>query len=391
MAMEGTMRLGPSGQPGLISARGATLAVPLEADCRSFRTYSDIASDLEGLEGTPFQSAHWLSAWLDTFATDPAIEPHLITLRDGAGVIVFALPIIRYREGALRVIEIPDLGVTDYAAPLLRRDRLVDLPAAPALLDLMRRAMPPADLLRLNRLCPLVAGMPNPLHDHPAGRRNRISGWLLNLPQTPEAYHSRLGKAHRETLGKYRRRFAQIEGSEAYPIEDVPTALAELDHLDRMQEARVTELGKDYHLNQPRIAAFYRRLVETGIASRETLMCRFAVKGETLAVNFAVRAGERLVYLRLTNAFGEWARFSLGTLVTDHMIRASIGIGVGEFDFAMGDYEYKRRFGAKVMPLHNLVLPLSARGWPAAALWHLRDRLARSTILRRLTGREATS
>jgi hypothetical protein len=41
------------------------------------------------------------------------------------------------------------------------------------------------------------------------------------------------------------------------------------------------------------------------------------------------------------------------------------------------------------MPLHNLVLPLSAKGMPAAGLWHLRDRLARNSLLRRLTGRKA--
>jgi CelD/BcsL family acetyltransferase involved in cellulose biosynthesis len=351
-----------------------------------FRDAAALGPLVAGLEGSPFQSRHWLAAWLDVFGA-PAIEPFLLTLADPAGVVLLALPLVRRRERGLAVIEVPDLGVTDYAAPLLRRDRLADLPGPAILWRLLSRALPPADLLRLNRMPPVIAGMANPLHAHPAARRHRISGWRLALPAEYPAYLAALGKSHRENLGKLRRRFERVEGAEIAVIRDIPTACAALAELDRMQAARVREMGRDYHLDQPRIAAFYRRLVETGIETGETLMCRLGIPGETLAVNYAVRAGDQLVYLRLTNAFGEWIRHSLGTIVTDQAIREALAQGVTTFDFAMGDYEYKRRFGAVIAPLHDLVLPLSAKGLPAAAFWHLRDRIAKSGIIRRLTGR----
>jgi CelD/BcsL family acetyltransferase involved in cellulose biosynthesis len=46
---------------------------------------------------------------------------------------------------------------------------------------------------------------------------------------------------------------------------------------------------------------------------------------------------------------------------------------VREFDFSIGNYAYKRRFGVKPLPLADLSAALSWRGLPYA----LRDRAAR--------------
>jgi CelD/BcsL family acetyltransferase involved in cellulose biosynthesis len=44
--------------------------------------------------------------------------------------------------------------------------------------------------------------------------------------------------------------------------------------------------------------------------------------------------------------------------------------GVREFDFSVGNYAYKRRFGVTRLPLIDISAALSWRGWPLA----LRDR-----------------
>lgn len=371
-------------QPGAHAAQGLGFATRITA----FRAWSEIAPELEGLEGSPFQSRHWLENWLAIFL-DETIAPFLFTLRDPAGTVLLALPLVRRRAGGLTIIEVPDCGVTDYAAPLLRRARLGELPDGDTLFRLLRAALPPADLLQLNRMPPIVAGMANPFHTHPAARRNRLSGWRLPLPADYPTYVASLSRAHRDNLGKFRRRFERIEGARLGVASDAAEAQAMLACLDRMQEARVREMGLAYHLDEPKIAAFYRRLTETGAATGETQLCWLAKGDEILAVNFAICAQGELIYLRLTNTFEEWTRFSLGTVVTDLAIRTAFEKGLRVFDFAMGDYEYKRRFGAAVAPLHDLVLPLSLKGWPRAMAWHARDRMAKSTWIRRLTGRAA--
>ncbi len=372
-----------------ILPRAMAEAAGLVAQSTPFRAYGEIADEVAGLACTPFQSRHWLSAWFEIFAADPAIEPFLVTLKDHQGAILLALPLIRRRIGPLLVLESPDLGVCDYAAPMLDPARHASLPDSVTLWRRLRAALPRADLLRLDRLCPMVGSLKNPFHAHPAARQNRFSGWLLELPDTEQAYQNGLGKSHRQSVTRHRRRFADLEGARTGAPADLAAAHADLACLDRMQETRIGDVGKQYHLNEPKVAAFYSRLVETGFLGQETLLCGLSVGSEKLAVSFAVRNGDYLVYLRLANVFGEWTRYSLGTIVTDYTIRTAIGHGIRFFDFAMGDYEYKTRFGARRLPLHNLLLPLSLKGMPAAAFWHARERLATNALLRRLAGRPA--
>lgn len=359
------------------------------ARSRPFSRLEEILPLLEGLEASPFQSPHWLSAWMDVFGGCPGVECFLVTLESTSGVIALALPLVRRREAGLRILEGPDFGVTDYTAPLIRRAVVSQLPVGDELLKLIRTALPAADLLRLNRLCPLVQGMVNPLYAEHWTQPNRMSGWRLPLPESWAEYYDRLSARMRDKLGRNGRRFARAPATSIALIQDVDAALAALATLDALQAGRIKDKGLDYHLNAPLHAAFYRRLVELGIANGRTLMSELRSENLMVAANFAVRHGSELVYLRVANLFGEWGKMSPGLLANEHLIREAQAAGVRVFDFGMGNYEYKRRFGAEETPLVDLVLPLSLKGWPAALVWHAVRRLSRISLLRRLTGRAA--
>lgn len=356
-------------------------------EARDFRCFEDIRPLVEGLEGTVFQSPNWLACWLGTFGDDPGVECFLLTVSDENHKVALALPVLRRREGGLRVIEMIDLGVSDYCAPLLHHRLAARLPETPALWDLLLSAMPEADLLRLERQCPFVQAMPNPLFAHPRAVPNRLAGWRMPLPETWEAYQATLSGSMRDKLARNGRRFARAPETGITSLGALDCALEAFTELERMQEERIQEKGLDYHLNAPKMTAFYRRLVETGLVHGETIMVAMHGGSETVAVNFAVRFGAEAMLLRVTNRFGEWARMTPGLLATEFVIREAQARGVRFFDFGMGTYDYKRRFGAKETALMDLVLPLSPRGWPKALLWHTQYRLSRSTLLRRLTGR----
>lgn len=359
------------------------------ARARPFSRLEEILPLLEGLDASPFQSPHWLSAWMEVFGGCPGVECFLVTLESAQGVIALALPLVRRREAGLRVLEGPDFGVTDYTAPLIRRAMVDQLPAGDDLLNLIKTALPAADMLRLNRLCPLVQGMANPLYAQPWSQPNRMSGWRLPLPDSWAEYRDSLSARMRDKLAKNGRRFARTPANAITLIHDLDVALAALATLDAMQADRIKDKGLDYHLNAPLQAAFYRRLVEQGITNGRTVMVALRSGDVTVAANFAVRHGTELVYLRVANLFGEWGKLSPGLLATEHLIREEQAAGVRVFDFAMGNYDYKRRFGAEETPLVDLVLPLSLKGWLAALTWHAMRRLSRVSLLRRLTGRTA--
>ncbi|WP_284178176.1 GNAT family N-acetyltransferase [Rhabdaerophilum sp. SD176] len=359
----------------------------LDVDAIGFRNFREVEALLEGLEGSTFQSRLWLSSWFDVFGSRPGIENFLVLVRDAGGAILMALPLIRRNVGNIRMLECPDLGVSDYAAPMLRRSSVNRLPRGDALWELIRPALPAADLLHVCRIAPVVGGMANPIHGHHASRRNRLSGWVLSLPTCWNTYFASLSPKKREKLKKMGRKFNRVPGAERRMVESVTEGLGVLADLERLQSVRIEKKGLDYCLDEPAIRDFYRRLIERGLPAGKVQMAVLTVDGKTVAANFAVKAGSELVYLRVANEFGPWANYALGLVVTELAIAEAQKRGIRTFDFTMGNYDYKRRFGAVEMPLDDLVLPLSWRGWPAAGAWHLRHWASRSSWLRRMFGR----
>ena len=95
---------------------------------------------------------------------------------------------------------------------------------------------------------------------------------------------------------------------------------------------------------------------------------------EIVATLLGVRSGARYVMVRVSNAGDKWSSCSPGRLVIERTMAALHKDGVREFDFSVGDYDYKRRFGVTELPLVDISAALSLRGLPYA--W--RDRAARA-------------
>lgn len=344
---------------------------------------------LAGLESGVCQSPLWLECWLSVFARSEDIETFVVLLRDRAGKVRLALPLVRHSENGLQFLEGMDRGVSDYNTPLIRRDGHADLPDAETLWRAMTKVLPEADVLRLERMAPRVAGLDNPLFGHPRGRENRLAGWAPPEIECWDSFFSALSAKQRENSGKNRRRFLRQPGATIRIVADPDEGLAALESLDAFQKGRIGEKGLDYCLDQPNIAAFYRALTLKGMPQGQVLIVEMRAGEELVAVNFAALAGNEALYLRVGNQFGEWGKMSPGVMVTELAIEEAVRRGVKTFDFGMGDYVYKRRLGAREYPLRDLVLPLSLRGAPYALLWHARTWASRNPIVRKLTGRAA--
>ena len=85
------------------------------------------------------------------------------------------------------------------------------------------------------------------------------------------------------------------------------------------------------------------------------------------------RVAARYVMIRISNAGEKWSNCSPGRLIIERTMAALHKDGVREFDFSIGNYAYKRRFGVTRLPLVDVSAALSWRGLPYA----LRDRAAR--------------
>lgn len=363
--------------------------VSFSAETRQFSNADDLLQLTEGLESGVCQSPLWLSCWFSVFGQSANIETFAVLVRDGAGQVCLALPLVRRSENGLRFLEAMDCGVSDYNAPLIRREASPSLPEGDTLWRMIAEVLPDADVLRFERMAPYVAGMVNPLFGHSRGRLNRLAGWASSGIESWDGFFATLSPKQRDNSGKNRRRFLRQPGATIRIVSDPGDGLAALESLDAFQKERIGEKGLDYCLDRPDIAAFYRALTLRGMAGKQVIIVEMRAGEELVAANFAVMAGSEALYLRVGNQFGEWGKMSPGVMVTELAIEEAVRRGVTTFDFGMGDYVYKRRLGAREFPLRDLVMPLSLRGAPYALLWHARTWAARNPLVRKLTGRSA--
>ena len=132
-------------------------------------------------------------------------------------------------------------------------------------------------------------------------------------------------------------------------------------------------LGLNFILNDETCAAFYRNLVRDGVGNGYALVSVLSVGDEVVATLLGIRSGARYVMIRISNAGDKWSNCSPGRLIIERTMAALHRDGVREFDFSIGNYAYKRRFGVERIALLDISAALSWRGIPYA----LRDRAAR--------------
>ena len=156
-------------------------------------------------------------------------------------------------------------------------------------------------------------------------------------------------------------------------VTDNDEALQVLSTTEVQQGTRMQHLGLNFILNDETCAAFYRNLVRDGVGSGYAVVSALTVGDEVVATLLGIRSGARYVMVRISNAGEKWSNCSPGRLIIERTMAALHQDGVREFDFSIGNYAYKRRFGVARLPLVDVTAALSWRGWPYA----LRDRAAR--------------
>jgi len=143
--------------------------------------------------------------------------------------------------------------------------------------------------------------------------------------------------------------------------------------MESQQGERMQQLGLNFVLNDETCAAFYHNLVHDNVGNGYAVLSALTVGGEVVATLLGIRQGARYVMVRISNAGDKWSNCSPGRLIIERTMAVLHKDGIRQFDFSIGNYAYKRRFGVERIPLVDFTAALSWRGLPYA----LRDRAAR--------------
>jgi CelD/BcsL family acetyltransferase involved in cellulose biosynthesis len=332
----------------------------------------------DGADATPFQNWQWLQAWYGAFANLEHVEPLIAIVSDAAtGEQAMLLPLIRRTHKRIRIVEPADLDLTDYNAPLLGPAAPRDAKSARAMWRGLRGALKQlpggADLIRLRKMPVETDGRPNPLALlHGAGPCS-LNGNVVTTGDDFDAWRFTLERTVRKELERSWRVFTRDPAAAFKIITDKDEALRVLSTMESQQGDRMQQLGLNFVLNDETYAAFYRNLVEANVGNGFAVLSALTVGDEVVATLLGIRQGARYVMVRISNAGEKWSNCSPGRLIIERTMAALHKDGVRQFDFSIGNYAYKRRFGVARIALVDFSAALSWRGLPYA----LRDRAAR--------------
>jgi CelD/BcsL family acetyltransferase involved in cellulose biosynthesis len=244
-----------------------------------------------------------------------------------------------------------------------------------SLLSALRRMPEQADLVRLRKVpVALDGGRLNPIAMLDGAGPCSLNGNLVTTGEDYDAWRYTLEKTVRKELERSWRVFTRDPAASFAFVTDSGEALRILATTEVQQGTRMQSLGMNYVLNDATCAAFYRNLVRDGVGHGYAIVSTLKVGDEIVATLLGIRTGARYVMIRISNAGEKYANCSPGRLIIERTMAALHQQDVREFDFSVGNYDYKRRFGVKRLPLVDLSAALSWRGWP----WALRDRMVRS-------------
>ena len=344
---------------------------------------------------TVFQRPEWLEPLYAAIARhEPDIQPLTVEVQDEQGALAFRLALILRRIGSRRIVEFADLNMTDFNAPLLG-------PAAPRTAQeaarawkAVKRALPRCDAVRFTKMPPLVGGRPNPLTLLSGRLPAAVNGNLIAIGEGWNTFHFGLERTVRKELERSWRVFSRADGAGLHAVTDPDAALDVLNRMERLQSRRMRELGQPYTMDDPVTADFYRRLIARGLTQGYAVLTLLRSHNELVAALLGVRDGDSYVMIRLAHAGSDWSRVSPGRLLIHKTLERLHGEGCRTFDFSIGNYAYKRRFGPVRTPLFDHVEARSLKGLPMAlharAAGWLRRRPALRERLRRLMGKTAS-
>jgi CelD/BcsL family acetyltransferase involved in cellulose biosynthesis len=329
-------------------------------------------------DATPFQNWQWCEAWYGAFANVDSVEPLIAIVSDAAtGEPAVLLPLIRRMQKGIRIVEPADLDLTDYNAPMLGVAAPRDAKAARAmwkdLCEALRRLPGGADLIRLRKMPVETAGRPNPLALLDGAGPCALNGNIVTTGCDFDAWRFTLERTVRKELERSWRVFTRDPVAAFKIVTDKDEALRIFSTMETQQGNRMQQLGLNFVLNDEACAAFYRNLVSDNAGNGYAVLSALTVGDEVVATLLGIRQGARYVMVRISNAGDKWSNCSPGRLIIERTMAALHSDGVRQFDFSIGNYAYKRRFGVERIALVDFTAALSLRGLPYA----LRDRAAR--------------
>jgi CelD/BcsL family acetyltransferase involved in cellulose biosynthesis len=329
-----------------------------------------LSSDYQQLyarsSATLFQHPSWLHYLYTVLAPAKRAEPVVITLVEDHDGLIGLLPLVGRRRGPTKWIEFADLGVSDYAAPVIDRDWAYELARDPSIADEVRGAIGAADLIRIDK----VRSDPSELTAL-LGAKDTVQhpfyGHRIPLPATLEQWRDERDPAVIRHLAKLRKRIGRnqrrLEVRGLTATDEIDEAFEQLRRFRRARFAdrRAIDLTED-----PDCFEFYRQVAYDGARHKEPgSTWILTINDETVGVSFGLADTVTELGMLIGYDVEQWRNYSLGLVFVEALIELSIQRGKSFHDLTIGHDSYKTALGAVAEPMFSVRASRTPAGWVA--------------------------
>lgn len=305
---------------------------------------------------SPYQCLDWYECWLGTAGRAREEFPLIVEAFDAEGTLTLVLPLVVVRRGPMTIARFPGDKHANANFPLIHPDIVLTEEAIGALFARLAELAPEIDVYWFDALPAEWNGKANPLL-HASRSPHAATGSVIDLRFDHVNSRPSRGRSSHRKLIKLGARVRRVKGQA-----EVNAAMAAF--FDQksawFRDRRLPDAFG--HLG---VAAFLTELFNRteGVAELYTL----DLEGEPVAVaGLLVTAGRACLMFISHDGRHRLTRLGLGT----HLIRSLIQLmrdrEIAQFDFGLGDAEYKRLLGAETERFFVSAQPVTAKGRVAA-------------------------
>jgi CelD/BcsL family acetyltransferase involved in cellulose biosynthesis len=311
----------------------------------------EIESEWNALERTDplytiFSSFIWLSTWWKHFGK--AFTTHIIKIQNGQRTVGIASFVKRrmffWKIPILKAISFVDGMATTYR-DIIYSDSERETVCF-EVFDYMLSNDPDWNVLSLWNICedsPTNSGLKSFCKKHgllmcqPVGTRTPI----IKLTKSFDEYLQSLKPSVRRNIKNNMRRVLDHEGIKCNIIKS-PT-INDIDRFIELHQKLWNGRGELGVFNDNTVREFYRDVLLKLAASGQHIMFEIQYLGKPIAMC------SRFVYRNIMHSFlegwdPEWKNLGLGKVIDILSIQYAIEIGLSEYDFSIGDYQYKYEY-----------------------------------------------
>ncbi len=325
-----------------------------------------------------FQTYDWLTCWQRNIGEAGGIEPCIIWAGTASGKGLMLLPFgIEHRRGC-RVLVWLGAPLADYRAPVLAKgsDRFLR-DFAQSIWPLTLKALPKVDYIHLTSQPTAIDGQANPLLEL-AHRALPYRAHATVLEGDWESFYRR--KRSSKSRNTERRKAKKLGGlgKLSFQIAREPAMIERmLEALGAQKSLRLQEKGAADLFAIPGLRDFLQDLTLT--QQNRVQLAALTLDDQIIAVHWGALYRGRFYFLLPALDTGDFASFSPGSLLINHLIEWAFAEGLDLFDFTIGDESYKASWCERHEPIYETVLAISPRGHVATRLLEL-DALIRQRI-----------